>query len=344
MGEPILCLLCWLVLAAPGPLTVLGAPPRAADAVAVASSGALPGAPPGTPPSAWPSLTPSGFRELPMRVSDADWRPLQDWTDARLEAALRRSVEAKPTWKRLVQQQRLAVGLVDLSRPDSIRFAAINGDSMMYAASLPKIGILLAAYEAFEDGSLADTTEIQDELTAMIRVSSNAAATAMIDRLSLEKIEAVLTDKRYELYDQAHGGGIWVGKRFAKQGARIGDPLDNISHAATASQVCRFYYLLATGRVITPERSREILDHLSQPGLNHKFVGVLHRRAPRALLFRKSGTWQRWHSDSVLVWGPTWRQYILVGLVESESGEAILRELVGSVEAVLKPPSAVAMR
>jgi beta-lactamase class A len=278
-----------------------------------------------------------------MRVSDADWRPLEQWADPKLEAALRRAIEAKPAWKRLAQQRQLAVGLVDLSNPTSVRFAAVNGDSMMYAASLPKIGILLAAYEAFEDGSLEDTPEIQEELTAMIRVSSNAAATAMIDRLSLEKIEAVLTDKRYELYDQAHGGGIWVGKRFAKQGERIGDPLANISHAATASQVCRFYYLLATGRVISPERSREILDHLSHPGLNHKFVGILHRRAPRALLFRKSGTWQRWHSDSVLVWGPTWRQYILVGLVESESGETILRELVGSVEGVLKPPPPAVM-
>lgn len=107
-----------------------------------------------------------------------------------------------------------------------------------------------------------------------------------------------------------------------------------ISHAATVTQVCRFYYLVATGRIIGPERSRQMLEDLSQPGLHHKFVGVLERRAPAAQLFRKSGTWRDWHSDSVLVWGPE-RRYILVALAETPRGEAILRGLAGTVDDVL---------
>ena len=42
------------------------------------------------------------------------------------------------------------------------------------------------------------------------------------------------------------------------------------------------------------------------------------------------------HSDSVLVWGPEWRRYILVAMVESDGGERILRDLVPVVEDVLQ--------
>jgi hypothetical protein len=38
----------------------------------------------------------------------------------------------------------------------------------------------------------------------------------------------------------------------------------------------------------------------------------------------------------VLVQGPTWRNYILVALVEAENGEAILRGLVPIVEEILQ--------
>ena len=242
-----------------------------------------------------------------------------------------------PERRRLPRRKKLAVGVVDLTDPARPRFARANGNVTMYAASLPKIAILLAAYEAFEDGSLEETAEVHATLGRMIRVSSNSAATEMIDRLGFERIAATLTDPRYELYDPERGGGLWVGKRYAKQGRRVPDPLTGLSHAATATQVCRFYYLLATGRVISAERSRQILGDLADPGLHHKFVGVVEKRAPRARLFRKSGTWQIWHSDSILVWGGSWRRYILAAMVESEQGNRIVEGLVPVVEEALRP-------
>jgi hypothetical protein len=53
-------------------------------------------------------------------------------------------------------------------------------------------------------------------------------------------------------------------------------------------------------------------------------------------LYRKSGEYNIWNSDSILVWGKTWRRYILVGMVAHRQGEQILRELVPVVEEVLK--------
>jgi beta-lactamase class A len=270
--------------------------------------------------------------------AEDEWIPLYDVIDPSLQAALERRIAANPTWKRLVDRERLAVGVVDLGHDgEPPRFARVNGNHMMYAASLPKIAILLSAYVSFEDGSLKETDEAHQDLTDMIRVSSNAAATRSMDAVGMAKIEAVMRDPQFGFYDEDTGGGLWVGKRYASTGPRRGDPLFNISHGATVTQVCRFYYQLAKGHLINEERSAQMLEDLSDPGIHHKFVAEIERRAPLARIFRKSGTWKNWHADSVLVRGPDWRNYILVALVESPDGEKILRELVPAMEGILHP-------
>jgi len=274
---------------------------------------------------------------LPLAGGDQQWRPLYDQYDPELQAKLESALEKRPVWHWLIDKQQMAVGVVDLSDLKRPRFARVNGRTMMYAASLPKIAILLAAYVSFEDGTLHETAAIRKDLIAMIRKSDNPAATRLIDRIGLAKIQAVLRNPRYQFYDETKGGGLWVGKRYSKQGDRHPEPLKGLSHAATVTQVCRFYYQLASGRIINPQRSREMLEILSNPGIMHKFVQILRKLAPGAQVYRKSGTWRNWHSDSVLVWGPVWRRYILVALVESEQGERILKELVPAVEGILHP-------
>jgi len=287
----------------------------------------------------WLLLVASLYSSLSLgQAPGARWVPLYDQVDARLQNALEQRVNANAEWRRLAQRKQLAIGIVDLGASGANpRFARVNGNQMMYAASLPKIAILLSAYVAFEDGSLPETDAYHSDLTDMIRVSSNAAATRMIDAVGMAKIESVMRDPRFGFYDEARGGGLWVGKRYAATGVRRGDPLFNISHGATATQVCRFYYQLAMGHLISPERSAQMLDDLSHPGIHHKFVAEIEKRAPLARIFRKSGTWRNWHADSVLVRGPDWRNYILVALVESPNGETILRGLVPAVEGILHP-------
>ncbi len=275
---------------------------------------------------------------LPLFVPDSEWEPLREQLDPALQTALETRLKKNSVWSRLLSEKRMAVSIVDLSDRTAPRFANVNGDEMMYAASLPKIAILLAAAQQIEDGSLKQSPEVIDDLNAMIRKSSNPAATRMINRVGgLAAIETVLTDPRYKLFDPEYGGGLWVGKRYAKSGRRNPDPLQGISHAATSNQVARFYYLVAEGRLVSRQQSKMMLDILADPGINHKFVNTLSRIAPRAKLYRKSGSWRNWHSDSVLVWGPEWRRYIVVCLVEDTNGERIIRNLIPAVESVLKP-------
>ncbi|MEZ4825268.1 MAG: serine hydrolase [Bacteroidia bacterium] len=272
--------------------------------------------------------------EIPMHVDDASFQSLRSLEDNRLESRLMQKLSENPEWKGLIENDRMAVGLVDLRDMAHPRFAAINGNTMMYAASLPKIAILLTAMDALEKNELDETPEIKQDLRLMIAKSDNHASTRMIDRLGYHKIEQVLTDPRYALYDPNYGGGLWVGKRYAAEGERYPDPIKGLSHAASVTQVCRFYYMMIFGKLVSFERSRQMLSIMGTPELHHKFVNTLEAIAPSALLFRKSGSWQNYHSDSILVWDKD-RKYILVGLTEASDGETILRKLVLSVEEVL---------
>lgn len=278
----------------------------------------------------------SGEPDLPFHIEAKSVPPLRSMVDKKLQYSLRKMLKNNNVWRQLVKKKRMAVGLVDISDPFRARFARINGDFMMYAASLPKLAILIAACQALEDGSLTESPELLHDMRYMISRSDNACATRVIDRLGFKKIEKTLEDPRYQLYDKKNGGGLWVGKRYAQKGTRYADPLMGISHGASVTQVCRFYYLLAMGKLISRERSIQMLDILEGPELHHKFVNTLERIAPDAKIYRKSGTWQQWHSDSVLVWGPHWRRYILVALIEDSRGEQILRNLLPAVEDLLQ--------
>lgn len=277
-----------------------------------------------------------GQNELPLKISDSLIKPLRSLLDEDLQANLENELYSNPQWKKLMVSKKMAVGVVDLSNPEKPRFARINGNYMMYAASLPKIAILLAAIDAIDKGELIETPEVTADMQIMIKNSNNQASTRMIDRVGYEKIESVMTDPKYEFYDEETGGGLWVGKRYGGGGDTNREPLKHLSHAASVTQVCRYYYLLANGQLVNEERSKQMLDIFENTALHHKFVNTLDQIAPDARLFRKSGSWKNFHSDSVLVWGkdPN-RRYILVALIENPNGEKIIRSLVKPIEKVL---------
>lgn len=277
---------------------------------------------------------------LPIKVSDSKIKALTSLVDKNLQKNLENEIKANPQWKRLISQKKMSVGVVDLSDVNHVKYASINGNNMMYAASLPKIAILLTAMDAIEKGELKETPTIKSDLRLMISKSDNQASTRMIDRLGYKKIESVMTDPKYMFYDENHGGGLWVGKRYASGGNTNREPLKNLSHAATVNQVCRYYYLLAHGKLVNEKRSKEMLQIMGNPDLHHKFVSAIEKIAPNAELFRKSGSWKTYHSDSILVWGnDPGRRYILVALIDDSNGEQIIRNLVKPIEKILKMKS-----
>lgn len=260
--------------------------------------------------------------------------PLREAFDPGLQRRLDRVLH-RLGLDRAVAERRLAVALADISELADPRLASVNGDEMLYAASLPKIAILLGAFVEIERGRLALDRTLRRSLTDMVRVSSNVEATRMLNRVGKDNLIRILRSSRYRLYDPATNGGLWVGKEYAKSPAYRRDPLHNISHGATALQTARFYYLLEAGRLVGPRFAREMKRMLGEPGIAHKFVkGLARYRGAR--VFRKSGTWQRWHADSAIV-EDGGRRYILVGLAEDARGGRWLEAIARDVHPLMVP-------
>ena len=71
-----------------------------------------------------------------------------------------------------VDRKSLSIVLVDITDASFPRMANVNPNEMMYAASLPKIAILLGAFERINNGKMTLNAAIQDKLALMIRNSS----------------------------------------------------------------------------------------------------------------------------------------------------------------------------
>ena len=259
--------------------------------------------------------------------------PLRESQDPRLQAQL----ESRIKHLKLdapVRRGQLAVALVDVTDPQHPSLAQVNGDEMMYAASLPKIAILLAAFERIHEGSLELDDENRELMTKMIRYSSNSAATELIHRVGRAYINKLLASPKYRLYDERYNGGLWVGKEYAKGVAYRRDPLHNLSHGATAFQTARFYYLLETGQLVSPALSREMKQILGDPGIHHKFVKGLMDTSPEAQIYRKSGSWRDWHADSAIV-EHAGRTYVAVALAKSPVGGTWLKNLIAELDTII---------
>lgn len=230
-----------------------------------------------------------------------------------------------------VRNGHLAVSLVDITDPLAPAVAQVNSNQMFYAASLPKIAILLGAFEKAAAGQLRLDDDNIAELKRMIRESSNMAASSMLQKVGTDYLAGVLQSTRYRLYDSALNGGLWVGKPYATGNATRRDPLHNLSHGATTFQVARFYYLLETGQLVSPEASRQMKDIMGSPAIHHKFVAGLESRYPDAKLFRKSGTWRNFHADSAIV-EHDGRRYIAVALSDDARGGEWLKSLIGGLD------------
>ena len=268
--------------------------------------------------------------------TQSDDPSLGETCDPRLQKALVSRLGSLHLQNATARKQ-LSVVVVDITDTSSPRMAYVNPNEMMYAASLPKIAILLGAFEKIANGEMTLDDETLEKLKRMIRNSSNSAASEILQSVGMEYLAELLQSSRYRLYDPERNGGLWVGKAYGKTPAWKRDPLHNLSHGATALQVARFYYLLETGQLVSPELSMLMKSILADPAHEHKFVKGLKNIQPDSEIYRKSGTWGPYHSDSAIV-EHHGRRYIAVALAKSAKGERWLQELIVALDGIICPP------
>ena len=227
-----------------------------------------------------------------------------------------------------------AVGVLDLN---TLRLAMINPDQGDYAASVAKVGILLAYFQLHPQAATNLDAETRHELGMMAKISSNEMAAKYSQAMGLKEIQKVINS--YGLYDKNHGGGIWVGRHYGKGGERIGDPVGDNSHAATVRQLLRYFLWLEQGKLVSPEASKTMREIFESPDLPHddiKFVKALSDRDVH--IIRKWGSWQNWLHDSAVVTGHG-RHYIIVAMTNHPKGDDYLVDLAKAVDDILTSSS-----
>ena len=223
---------------------------------------------------------------------------LRDSHDAEFQAELDSAFAGKTLFWDGVRKKRFSAVIADITDLEHPKVAWYNPEKMLYAASMPKIAIALGALVEVDLGNLELDDELHRQLVRMIKKSSNRDATAVLNKVGITRLEAILRDPRYgKLYDPEFGGGLWVGKPYSKGAAVKRDPLHHLSHGASAMSAARFYYGIMNGTILGRRYMPLLAEMFGEPGIKHKFVkGVADREG--LAVYRKSGTWRDFHADS----------------------------------------------
>lgn len=231
-----------------------------------------------------------------------------------------------------IPPERRCCGVLDLA---SGAVAMVRGNAMMYGASVPKIGILLGVFATRPDPARPLARDEFRELALMIRASDNDLAAKYARRVGLPRLAELYQSPRYRLYAPADGGGLWSGKYYGADQPRLGDPLGDLSHAASVRAVLRFYWLLERGELVSAAASRQMRAVFAAPAIDHHaadfVLGLRHRQVG---VVRNLGSHDDWHLDSARVRHGT-RRYALVGLVHHARGPEYLAGLAGRVDDLL---------
>lgn len=249
--------------------------------------------------------------------------------DATLQADLER-IDARLRNECGMTPAQTAVGLLDLK---TLRLAMIHPDREEYAASVPKIGILLAYFQLHPEAVTNLDAQVRHELGLMVKASDNAMAAKFSQELGLKQIQAVLNS--YHFYEADRGGGIWVGKHYGQSGERYGSPVGDNSHAATVRQLLRYFLLLEQGKLVSPEASQAMREIFASPDTSHDEIKFVKGLAGRDVeIIRKWGSWEDWLHDTAVVTGGG-RHYILVALTQHPRGDEYLMSLAAAVDDLL---------
>jgi beta-lactamase class A len=246
-------------------------------------------------------------------------------TDAALQGQLE-ALDAKLRGQYGMQTEQVAVGVLDLN---GLRLAMVHPDRIDYAASVAKVGILLAYFQLHPEAATHLDPKTRHELGLMAKASSNEMAANYSRELGLRQIQEVLNS--YHFYDTNHGGGIWVGRHYGGGGERIGDPLSDNSHAATVRQLLRYFLLLEQGKLVSPEASKTMREIFASPDIPHDNIKFVKGLAGRDVqIIRKWGTWENWFHDCAVITGPG-RHYIVVAMTRHPKGDEYLVEFAKAV-------------
>lgn len=253
-------------------------------------------------------------------------------------------------------RDKIAVTIIDLNDHEHPAWASHRGQDQTYPASVVKLFYLVAAHHQLEAGALKQSPELDRALHDMIVSSSNDATHYVVDALTgttdgPELDETALRewmDKRNAMNRYFSSLGFekinvnqktWCEGPYGRERQGLG-PNFEYRNKLTTEAVARLMFEIATGRAVSPARSRAMMGLLHRdPGSTsddpddqaNKFQG---KSLPAgSQYFSKAGWTSSTRHDSAYVRLPNGAEYILVVFTVDNSKQADIIPFVSGLVA-----------
>jgi beta-lactamase class A len=254
--------------------------------------------------------------------------PLQTVVDRAANETLAKFAATK------LETNQLAITFVDLRDRDKPEWASFRGGEQVYPASVVKLFYLVAAHRWLEDGKLKDTEELRRAMRDMIVDSYNEATGLIVDSLTDTTSGPELPPDELEKW---YAGRNAVNRYFASlgyhninvnrkpwcegpygremQSVKLHKP--NHRNWLTSEATARLLTEIATGRAVSRERSRQMMELLKRRPFDKDAESQSREYTGKALpegakLWSKAGWTSETRHDAAYVELPGGERFVLV--------------------------------
>lgn len=245
--------------------------------------------------------------------------------------------------KKGLQEKDVAATVVDLRDPSNPGWASFRGSDPIYPASVVKMFYMAALHRWEADGKVKIEGEVERGLRDMITVSSNDATGYILDVLTGTSSGAELPEKEFKAwafkrnavnryYASLGYEGINVNqKTFCEDAYGIEQQFRNYKgenrNMLTTDAAARLLADIATGKAVSSERSREMLDLLTRdwekPVSNPEDREFISRAlSPGMKLWSKEGWTSKTRHDAAYIEAPDGRKVVIVIFTENFARES----------------------
>ena len=261
-----------------------------------------------------------------------------------------------------LRPDQLALTVVDLHNPQQPEWASYRGQERTYPASVVKTFYLVAAHRWMEDGKLADTPELRRALRDMIVDSFNEPTGYVLDLLTDTTSGPELSPAEFAAWFEKRNAvnryfvtlgyrninlnrKTWCEGPYGREKQLADQPPPDHRNWLTTEATARLLTEIVTGRVVTPERSRQMLAlHERQPFdpnsnvQSREYIGAA--LPPGAKLWSKAGWMSEVRHDVAYVELPSSAKYVIAIFT---TGHAKDKEIIAAIArlllAELSPPN-----
>lgn len=255
----------------------------------------------------------------------------------------------------------LAITLVDMHDPAHLAQASYRGEIQIYPASVIKMFYMVAAHQWMEDGRMPDTPEVRRALHDTIVYSYNESTSYIVDWLTGTTSGPELPPDELEIW---HNKRNAVNRYFALLGytnincnkkpwqeGPYGRETQAIAafepkrNWLTTNATARLLVEIVTGRSVTPERSKQMMELLKRdfsPATGPDPMLSEHSDQAReftarglpadAKLWSKAGWMSTQRHDATYVELPGGAKFVLVMFTSNHSNE---REIIPTLTRVI---------